>query len=117
MIEQGIKNQSEMIAKFEEVGHPISRQQLSKIIGDGATLYTPEFLAAASKVLNRSVHYLITGTEWTEPVDKFISDEANEIGRLIDRMQPVMRQMVLQAAKASVQIDDDKQLRQHILTR
>lgn len=106
MIDRGMK-QSEMIAKFEDAGHVISRQQLSKILNDGAALYTPEFLAAASNVLNRSVHYIVTGTEWTDPIDKFMSDEANEIGRLVDEMQPRMRQMMLQAAKASSQLNDD----------
>lgn len=57
-----------------------------------------------------------TDTEWIlrgnvlEPEkipDRFMTDEANEVGAMVDRMQPSTRQMMLNAARAAMQLENE----------
>lgn len=93
--------QGDLLARLHEKGVEMSSQAISRIVSGRNKTFEPEFLAAISRIFDVSIDWLVTGEESTKGVlvDKFWSEEANEIGALIDTMDNSNRQFVLQVAK------------------
>lgn len=90
----------------QQVG--MNRSSLSKVeLGQ----YEPSMaqLAALAAALQTNVHMLVTGEEITPPEpDAFMTDEANEVGILLDGMDKNLREIVLNLTRQLAQENVDR---------
>jgi len=93
MLENNLR-QSDVREQLRSYGKEISKANLSKIVNDGAIMYTPDLLEAMGKILGVNLHYLLTGEEIEGKEEKFNTDEANRAGAAIDALPQEMRELL-----------------------
>lgn len=106
----GQKELAEMMQKQFNI--TIGQSGISKIEND--EVKTPPFPVqiALSKILHCSLDYLITGEEWKDAADRFITDEANQVGALLDEMDEDARQFVMTIVQRIHQFNMERKARQ-----
>lgn len=105
--EMSQKEVVDKLADYDSEGIPRSIPALSQLELGMTKRVHVDLLLALSEILNVSVGYLITGIEPESPTAW--SEEAEQVARLIDQMQPPTRQVLLSAAKAA--LEAERQLR------
>lgn len=101
--EMSQKEVVDKLAEYDSDGIPRSVPALSQLELGMTKRVHVDLLLALSEILNVSVAYLITGVEPESPTAW--SEEAELVARLIDQMQPPSRQVLLAAAKATLEAE------------
>lgn len=84
-------------------GISMSAAAFSKIeLGETRRL-DPSLIVAIAAIAQTNIHYLITGEEPESTVAW--SEEAEQVARLVDQMQPPSRQVLLATAKATLEAE------------
>jgi transcriptional regulator with XRE-family HTH domain len=115
MMEQDLR-QVDIIEQLRSYGIELSKAQLSKIVNDEVVTPNIEFLRAIKRLLGLSLDYIIDGEEPTaQPADHFMTDEANAIGALVDKLPIELRTVLLDVAQLLYRLHTDQRKKEEEL--
>lgn len=100
-------NQTELRKALAQHGVVISKAQVSKLVGGSVKRPPTKTLQAIKQILGVSLDYLVDSDE-PEEEERFMSDEANQIGAMVDAMLPRSRQLLLSIADGLLRIDEEQ---------
>lgn len=107
--ERGLNQRQVVDLLCERYSIDLTPAAYSKIERGETELPRIKVLIAISDILGVSLHKLLTGQDWTEPVDQFSSPEANIVGSMVDGMMQDSRETMVYIAKRL--LDKDNLLR------
>lgn len=103
--EKGL-TQTDVIERLQsEFGIKMLVISLSEIETGKTKRVTPELIVALAKILGVDPAYLLTGEERGDTTH--YSEEAEQIAGMVDRMQASTRQMMMSAARAAMQLENE----------
>jgi transcriptional regulator with XRE-family HTH domain len=86
----------------------MSKSQISRLERDESETKI-SYLPILAQKLHTSVQFLVTGEDIvTEEVDAFLTTEANQIGAMVDRVDPDVRQIVLIIVREITLLDEQR---------
>lgn len=102
MIHKDLK-QADILRQLHEKGIEIQKSQMSKIVNDEVSMFTPAMLIEIARIIGVDTHYLLTGEERGDT--KSWSDEAAAVAAIVDKASdPLSRSTLLSVIEKVTQL-------------